>query len=490
MMRISKEVAAASGLSTDESESVGLLVDEWSRHWPRNRLRDRYYYGHVRVRDIGVSVSPQLARRLDPHVDWAAKCVDWWSDRVQFDGVTVSDAASQDALDRVLAANDMRNLMHKTATVALRHSCAFLAVTSDPETGETVVSGYPATASSAVWDEARKRIKCGLVVVESDCPRGSRTRRPRTVHVYDDAEVIVLRRGAGGWEVSERVEHGMGRVPMEPVSYHPTLERPFGRSRITRTVMSLVDDAQREMMNMTAAAAFAAAPQKFLLDIDRETGRKLAEKGFDAFIGSIFTATANSKGRKPEFGQLTQLSMQPHLDYMRSLASQFSSATGVPLSSLGVVSDNPSSAEAIYASKEDAVVDIQSFIDGCKRSVGNVCTMVLAAEGGRSFAEQKRMGLTVDVHFRKPDRPSTVSQSQAIMSQVQAIPWLADSDVALRELGYDDEQVHQLRSDRRRSQAIQGAQMVLDRNQLPSAQGDQGRDAPAGGSLTSPASRR
>ena len=75
MMRISKEIAAASGLSPEESESVGLLVDEWSRHWPRNRLRDRYYYGHVRVRDIGVSVSPQLARRLDPHVDWAAKCV-------------------------------------------------------------------------------------------------------------------------------------------------------------------------------------------------------------------------------------------------------------------------------------------------------------------------------------------------------------------------------------------------------------------------------
>lgn len=67
----------------------------------------------------------------------------------------------------------------------------------------------------------------------------------------------------------------------------------------------------------------------------------------------------------------------------------------------------------------------------------------------------------MDVHYRKPDRPSTVSQSQAIMSQVQAIPWLADSDVALRELGYDDEQVHQLRSDRRRSQANDAIAMAL-----------------------------
>ena len=39
------------------------------------------------------------------------------------------------------------------------------------------------------------------------------------------------------------------------------------------------------------------------------------------------------------------------------------------------------------------------------------------------------------------------------MQQVQTFPWMADSDVPLRELGYSEEQVHQLRSDRRRSQA-------------------------------------
>ena len=212
--------------------------------------------------------------------------------------------------------------------------------------------------------------------------------------------------------------------------------------------MALVDDAQREMMNMTAAAAFAAAPQKYLLDVDRSTGKKLTESGFDAFIGSVFTATANSKGRKPDFGQLAQLSMQPHLDYMRSLASQFSSATGVPLSSLGVVSDNPSSAEAIYASKEDAVVDIQSFIDGCKRSVGTVCDMVLAAEGGRRERALPQAG--------PPEHGEPVA-----------------GDPVARRLGRGPARAGlrrragaPLRSDRRRSQALKGAQAVLDRNQV------------------------
>lgn len=222
-----------------------------------------------------------------------------------------------------------------------------------------------------------------------------------------------------------------------------------------------VDDAQREMMNMAAAAAFSAAPQKYLLNTDAATAKKLAETPFGAYIGSVLTVTQGKNGQTPQFGQLSQLSMQPHIEYMRLLASQFSNTTGVPLSSLGVVSDNPSSAEAIYASKEDAVVDIQSFIESCKKALSNVFLMALASEDGVSFGDERARGLALDVHFRKPDRPSSVSQSQAIMSQVQAIPWLADSDVALRELGYDDEQLHQMRSDRRRSQALHGADTIL-----------------------------
>jgi hypothetical protein len=36
---------------------------------------------------------------------------------------------------------------------------------------------------------------------------------------------------------------------------------------------------------------------------------------------------------------------------LRQLAAQFAGETGVPLNSLGVVQDNPSSAEAIYATR-------------------------------------------------------------------------------------------------------------------------------------------
>lgn len=454
-MDVSREMALARGLSGPDAETVRELVREWESHRRHNELRDRYYLGRVKVKDLGVSVNKEISRQLDPHVDWAAKCVDWWADRVQFEGVSAESEEDEAALRSVFAANDMKNTVHKAASCALRHSCAFMAVTAgDEEAGEpgTVVSAYPATASSAIYDEARKRIRCGLVVAATARRSpGSRERVPSLAYVMDDSNLIVLSRGEGGWSAEYR-PHGMGRVPMEPVAYHATLERPFGRSRITRAVMSLVDDAQRAMANMTACAAFNAAPQKFLLGVDSAAARALAESPFRAYVGSLFMATDSRSGKTPQYGQLPQVSMQPHVDYMRSLAAQFSGTTGVPLSSLGVVSDNPSSAEAIYAGKEDAVVDIQAFVGAVKRSVAVVSAMVLANERGVTFAEAARSPLSVN--FASPAMPSVVSQSDAMVKQISAIPWLASSDVALRELGYSEEQIVQLRSDRRRAGAI------------------------------------
>lgn len=457
MITLGKEMSRADGLAPEDAEVVRELVDTWSEHYSRNRLRDRYYRGHVRVKDVGISVQKRLSSKLDPRVDWAAKCVDWWADRVQYEGVTLSgaDDGAEEGLSGILDANGMKGLVHLAASSSLRHSCAFLAVTAgDVDAGEqpTVISGYPATAASAIWSQPLRRISAGMVVVATERRPHSSVRRPSVVDVLTDTDAITLRRSPSGWTAEYR-PHSMGRAPMVHVAYHPTLENPFGRSRITRSVMNYVDDAQRELLNMTVAAAFAAAPQKFLMNASKEAMQAIRDSPFGAYIGSIFAATPARDGQTPQYGQLAQGSMQPHVDYMRSLAAQFSGSTGVPLSSLGVVSDNPSSAEAIYASKEDAVVDIQHYIDGWKRSMQDVCRMAWAAQRDVTYAQAAQELGTISVHFRNPSMPSVVSQSDAMVKQISAIPWLADSDVALRELGYDDEQIAQLRSDRRRSQA-------------------------------------
>ena len=46
-----------------------------------------------------------------------------------------------------------------------------------------------------------------------------------------------------------------------------------------------------------------------------------------------------------------------------------------------------------------------------------------------------------------------VSQSDAIIKQISAIPWIAESQVALEELGYTESQITRLLSDKRKYEA-------------------------------------
>lgn len=70
--------------------------------------------------------------------------------------------------------------------------------------------------------------------------------------------------------------------------------------------------------------------------------------------------------------------------------------------------------------------------------------------------------------WRNPAMPSVVSQSDAVVKQISAIPDLAHTDVVLEELGYTAEQITRIRSQIRRA----GAASVLDRlTERPAGQG-------------------
>ena len=452
-MCIEESIASAPGLTPDESEAIRDLVTEWRMRLPRNVLRDEYYLGHVPLKDIGVAIPPAIRSKIDPRVGWAKKAVTSLADRVRFDGFSSDDEQTASELRAIVDANDLNNLMHKAVICELKHCCSFLTVT-DSESGP-VISAYPATAASARWDDERKTIKDGLVVVASEQVAGTDERWPTKVNLFTGDSVVMLARDTvirdGGWSVT-RMQHGMGRPLMEPMAYSPTLERPFGSSRITRTVMSLVDEMQRAKAYATIAAAFAASPQKYLLGTDDDP---IEGNRWNAYIGSIVTFTMNSEGNAPEFGQLPQPSMQPHADYMRQLAAQFSGETNVPVSSLGIMHDQATSSEALYAAKEDMVIDAANVIEGNKRALRNVALMALAVLHGSSFEAEVRRGITIDAIFANPSRPSVVSQSDAMVKQISAIPWLADTDVALEQLGYSSEDIHRMEASRRRSQGLE-----------------------------------
>ena len=138
---------------------------------------------------------------------------------------------------------------------------------------------------------------------------------------------------------------------------------------------------------------------------------------------------------------------------MRQLAAEFAGETGVPISSLGVIHDNPASADAIFAAKEDAIIDAANFNRDNASALARIGKLALAVTRGVSASDLDDAEKTIMPRFRSPDRPSVASTTSAMIQQASVLPWLAESRVMLEQLGYDEAQIVRLLSDKAKAEA-------------------------------------
>lgn len=456
-LNLAAGISHAVGLDPADGSMVHDLIEVWRLKRPRNILRERYYLGHVRVKDLGIAMPKELAGKIDPRIDWPHKAVHALADRSVFNGFTTDDEETTEELRAICSANSLETLYRKNLICMLKHCCGFWTVTDDGS-GHPVISAYPATAASAIWDDTGKGIAAGLVVAESKKVLGTNRRTPSVVNVFTRDSVILLTRYGSRWRAEYR-EHSMGRPLMEPMPYGATLERPFGSSRITRTVMSITDDAIRQRARMEVAAESSTLPQMWLLG----TAKRITNDGnrYDASMGAINEVTKDNDGDSPTIWQSSQLQMAPLSEYFRALACQMASVTNVPVSFFGVANDNPSSSDAIAASLEPLVIDAKNLNRDNGDALRNVAYMALAIAHDSDYATERDSGNNVNPRFMSPAYPSAVSQSDAVLKQVQAIPKLANSDVMLELLGYTAEQMQTINSDNKKAQAEQAVMSLL-----------------------------
>ena len=411
------------------ADLVGLadeLLGVWAAHLPGNRLKRRYYHGENVLKDLGIAIPPPL-RSVETVVGWPKKAVSAMASRSRFDGFTSTDEDAQAQLDELVARTNLKRKYKQACESELIAGCDFVTL-SKGEGAEppVIVVTHSAEDGAAVWDERMGRIAAGMVVM-----RYSEGGAPSEMAIYTDEATYHVAEG-----VFERMPHRMGRPMMEAMAYNPTESRPFGQSRITRAVRSLTDSAVREALRTEISAEFFTSPQKYLLGVDGDPFE--SKTRWEAYIGNIFTVGQREDGGTPSFGQLSQGSMQPHTDYMRSLAARFSGETNVPVSQLGVIHDNPSSAEAITQANEPLIMEVTDLNEGNNDSLVAVAKMALAVMDGRPLSDYE--SLDVVANFRNPLMPSLASQADAAVKLAGAVPEFAGTEMFWELVGFTEDQ--------------------------------------------------
>lgn len=457
------------GLEASERRIALELIRRLNAKWPRNELRRRYFEGHNALKDLGIAIPPPL-KSVEVVAGWPAKAVDSMVDRNQLFGFasTTNSVAVNAFLADVWEANRLAVEAPAAHTSALTHSCAFLfvsrGVVSEGEP-EVLVSPKSAEDATAIWDARKRRVSAALSVDDRDDTGGA-----TLMHLYLEAMEgrpgRVLRMTRNAWGALEAVEVSTfsGPVPVEPLPYQPSLTRPFGRSRITRAVMYYTDAAMRTMLRTEVGAEFFNAPQRYALGADEDAFTDAAGNPVPAWtvmLGRLLALSRDEDGELPQVGQFTQQSMQPNVDQLRSIAQMMASESSLDVGSLGIVQDNPSSAEAIRARHEELGVKIENW-----RS------MVLTPTWKRTLAHGARMvdgsaALMGEIASVAPQwgswsAPSEVSQAQASQARVQAVPRLAETDVELERMGYTPDQIQRIRTDWDRAAAGPPAAMSPD----------------------------
>ena len=141
------------------------------------------------------------------------------------------------------------------------------------------------------------------------------------MNFYTDDATIVLSLEGGIW-TAKRYPNQMKRPLMEPLIWNATNNKPFGRSRLKRPIRALIDDYVRTAANATIALEFDTTPQKYILGVTDEQYDAITADKFKQYVGAIIAATSNPEtGENPEFGQLAQGSLQPHVEKMRMTAT-------------------------------------------------------------------------------------------------------------------------------------------------------------------------
>lgn len=453
-------VEARGDINQEQRDALYRLMNVWDARLSRNRLRRDFFELHVNVKNVGIALSDEMVRKLEVACGWPKKAVSMPAERSRIDGWTFESGRPSEDLLRIMRDNSFGAKYDMAAQSELTHGLMCWTLSrADVGRSRVRIKTHSAETSAVEWDGGLERVRDGIAVIDTRpmWPK-SLTMTPCAINLYTDDATVVLTLDDDNVHWTARTQaNPMGRPLIEPMVFQPSVTRPLGSSRITRAVMSTVMRKLRNDMRSEIGAEIFTTPQKYLLGA---TDEAFDMDRYESYMGNIFLAGKDEDGDVPKFGQLQQGTMQPLVDYSRALAAEFAGETSIPITSLGIIHDQPASADAMENAERDMVQLVERMNKANGEALRNVAMMALAIDDGpgRSLDSLSDEEYGVHVHWGDPAMPNRAAEADRWTKLASVAPWVAETEEFLAGYGVPEEMRFSMLAQKRR---IEGRRYLL-----------------------------
>lgn len=471
---MTNERIAIAALDDDQQKVLDRLWAQLQAKADRNLLRACYYDGKRAIRQIS-TVIPPMYYRLGIVLGWSAKAVDTLARRCNLERVVWPDGTLDDLGMKTLAdGNNLGAEVSSALISSLIHGVSFLVTTKggDGEPG-ALIHAKDAMNATGDWN-TRTRTLDNLLSITGRDDDGN----PTALALYLNDLTIVAEKVDGTWQVDKQ-SHGWG-VPAEALVYKPRVGRPFGTARISRTVMSLHDQALRTVIRIEGHMDVYSFSEMWLLGADESIFKNAdgtTKASWQVMLGRIKAVPDDENAANPraEVHQFKASDPEPHIKALKQQAQLFSGETAIPLTSLGVSDmSNPSSADSYIASREDLIAEAEGATDDWTPPLRRTVQRALAMANGETAIPASWS--SIGMKWRSPVHLSRAAAADAGAKQLGAVPWLADTEIGLELLGLDEQQIRRAMAEKRRQSGSAALRAIVDAAQAVTNAGD--RTAP------------
>lgn len=415
--------------------AVTALLTKLSSYAYENARKARYYDGTYRLKDLGISLPPNM-RGIESVIGWPAAAVDVLEERLDFEGW------SDEALADVYMSNDLDVRSSMAHADALIFGTSYITVTTGfDDEPDVVVSVASPREMVAERDRFNRVTRAAQFLTDED-------EKLVGAVLFEPDRTSWLELVGNRWVVSREDVHNLGRVPVVQLINRPRASKTGGRSEITPAVMGYTDSALRTLVGAEVAREFYAVPQRYMMGAPESFF--LDENGnprgaWDAMMGKILAVEADEDGNTPTVGAFAANSMSPFFEQIRNLAQLLASETAIPQNYLGFDTTNPASADAIRMAENRLVKRAERRQSMFGKAWTEVARLVLMVRDGRRFADLTPDELAIRALWRDAATPTkSAAVDQVVKLNSIGVPF---GEFTMKYLGLSSTDKDQLRKD-------------------------------------------